>query len=423
MTTPQLSSLEQELHPPLSSHEAAVESDRCYFCYDAPCVTACPTGIDVPLFIRQIKTDNPGGAAKTIFNENILGGMCARVCPTETLCEQACVRNTQEDKPVRIGELQRYATDSLMDRGEQPFARAASTGKTVAVVGAGPAGLACAHRLSLHGHEVTVYEAKAKPGGLNEFGIAAYKTPENFAQREVNYILSLGGIRVEYDSALGGGIHLDDLTERHDAVFVGAGLGATNSLDIDGIDAPGVGDAVEFIAQLRQNPDAVKVGSHVVVIGGGMTAIDAAVQAKVLGATTVSLIYRRDQRDMNASEFEQQLAQTHNVQIITNLQPVKISPEARSVLRVEFEQRGTGVKHEFSCDQLLLAIGQKFHLNDALSALSLENGRIVVDAAGRTSHAQVWAGGDCASGGDDLTVSAVQAGKVAAESINQVLGA
>jgi len=171
MSTNRLESLDSELHPPLSPHEALVESDRCYFCFDAPCVTACPTGIDVPLFIRQIKADNPKGAATTIFNENILGGMCARVCPTETLCEQACVRNTQEDKPVRIGELQRFATDVMMATGTQPYARAASTGKSVAVVGAGPAGLACAHRLALYGHDVVIFEAAAKPGGLNEYGI------------------------------------------------------------------------------------------------------------------------------------------------------------------------------------------------------------------------------------------------------------
>jgi len=178
MTTTRLTALDQELHPALSPHEALVESDRCYFCYDAPCVTACPTGIDVPLFIRQIKAENPKGAATTIFNENILGGMCARVCPTETLCEQACVRNTQEDKPVRIGELQRFATDVLMDTGKQPYARAPNSGKTIGIVGAGPAGLACAHRLALYGHALTVYEALPKPGGLNEFGIAFYRSVE-----------------------------------------------------------------------------------------------------------------------------------------------------------------------------------------------------------------------------------------------------
>jgi len=293
----------------------------------------------------------------------------------------------------------------------------------VAVVGAGPAGLACAHRLSLNGHEVTVYEAKSKPGGLNEFGIAAYKTPNDFAQREVDYILSIGGINIQYDSALGAEVSLDKLTAVHDAVFIGAGLGTTNTLSIDGIDANGVVDAVDFIAQLRQNPTSVDVGSTVVVIGGGMTAIDAAVQSKVLGAKQVSVVYRRNQIDMNASEFEQQLAQTQNVQLRTNLQPVALQVEEGVVCGVEFEHSSSGEKHILPCDRVLLAIGQAFDLSDALSALTMENGRIAVDNVGRTSHSQVWAGGDCVAGGEDLTVSAVQAGKVAAESINQVLGA
>ncbi len=299
--------LQQDLRPPLSRHEAAVESDRCYFCYDAPCVTACPTGIDIPLFIRQISTDNPKGSARTIFNENILGGMCARVCPTETLCEQACVRNTAEDNPLRIGELQRYATDHLMATGRQPYARAASTGSKVAVVGAGPAGLACAHRLALSGHDVEIFDARAKSGGLNEYGIAAYKTVDDFAQREVSYILSIGGIRVRHDQTLGVDFTLDELKRDYDAVFLGMGLGAVNDLNIEGEELEGVDDAIAFIAELRQAEDlsALAVGTHTVVIGGGMTAIDAAVQSKMLGCDEVTLAYRRGVERMNASQFEQ----------------------------------------------------------------------------------------------------------------------
>jgi dihydropyrimidine dehydrogenase (NAD+) subunit PreT len=210
----------RDLHPPLDKHQAFVEADRCYFCYDAPCVTACPTGIDIPLFIREILTDNPKGAAETILSANILGGMCARVCPTETLCEQACVRELAEGQPVRIGELQRYATDVLMAEGKQPFARAPATGKRVAVIGGGPAGLSCAHRLAMHGHDVTIYEAREKIGGLNEYGIAAYKTPGDFAQSEVDFILSIGGIAVEAGKALGRDFTLADLRGKFDAVFV-----------------------------------------------------------------------------------------------------------------------------------------------------------------------------------------------------------
>ncbi|TJV63651.1 MAG: FAD-dependent oxidoreductase, partial [Mesorhizobium sp.] len=192
-----------DLHPPLDHHEALVESDRCYFCYDAPCMNACPTSIDIPLFIRQISTGNPIGSARTIFDQNILGGMCARVCPTETLCEEVCVREVAEGKPVQIGPLQRYATDVAMAENKQFYARAAPTGKTVAVVGAGPAGLAAAHRLARHGHDVTILEARPKAGGLNEYGIAAYKSIDNFAQAEVDYVISIGGIDIQNGKALG----------------------------------------------------------------------------------------------------------------------------------------------------------------------------------------------------------------------------
>ena len=220
----------QDLHPPLAEHEALVASDRCYFCHDAPCVTACPTDIDIPMFIRQIATGNTQGAAKTIFDQNILGGMCARVCPTETLCEQVCVRETAEGKPVLIGQLQRYATDAAMQAGAQFYTRAASSGKHIAVVGAGPAGLACAHRLAVHGHDVTIFEARPKSGGLNEYGIASYKTVDEFAQSEVDYVLSIGGIDVKHGQRLGENVQLADLAQQFDAVFLGIGLADVNDL-------------------------------------------------------------------------------------------------------------------------------------------------------------------------------------------------
>src|SRR5688572_14465842 len=301
-----------DLHPPFDHHEAIVEADRCYFCYDAPCLNACPTEIDIPLFIREIVTDNPLGAAETIFQQNILGGMCARVCPTEQLCEEACVREAAEGKPVKIGELQRYATDAAMREEAQFFERGAATGKRVAIVGAGPAGLACAHRLSMHGHEVTIFDQRPKAGGLNEYGIASYKTPGGFAQAEVDYVTAIGGITIETGKALGTDFTLKDLADRYDAVFLGMGLGGVNALRAEGEDAAGVDNAVDFIADLRQASDlsTLPVGRRVVVIGGGMTAIDAGVQAKLLGAEEVTIAYRRGKEQMSASEWEQDLAAT-----------------------------------------------------------------------------------------------------------------
>ena len=252
-----------DLHPPLSGHEALVAADRCYFCHDAPCVTACPTDIDIPLFIRQIATETPEAAARTIFTQNILGGMCARVCPTETLCEEACVREAAEGKPVEIGRLQRYATDTLMADDAHPFQRAADTGKHVAVVGAGPAGLACAHRLAMHGHRVTVYEARPKPGGLNEYGIAAYKTVEAFAAREVAWLLGIGGIEIAYGQTLGEGeLSLDSLRADHDAVFLSIGLGGVNALGLDREEMGNVIPATDFIADLRQAQDLSAMSSR-----------------------------------------------------------------------------------------------------------------------------------------------------------------
>lgn len=427
--------LEVDIHPPLNRHEARVEADRCYFCHDAPCVTACPTGIDIPLFIRQISTGNPSGAAKTIFDENIFGGMCARVCPTETLCEEACVRNLAEEKPVTIGLLQRYSTDHQMATGKQPYQRAPLSGKKVAVVGAGPAGIACAHRLAMHGHDVVVFEAQEKSGGLNEYGIAAYKTIDDFAQQELQYILSIGGIDVRHGQELGRDITLAKLKEDYAAVFVGAGLNAVNTLVLDGAatdTVQGVEDAVEFIARLRQsaNPADISVGRQVVVVGGGMTAIDAAVQSRMLGAEDVTVFYRRGQTQMNASAYEQQLAQTHGVLIKPWRQPVGIIQEAGRVTGVEFEitteasgtLEGTGERVTAPADQVLMAIGQQLDTETMSDAgLKLDRGRIEVDPHYRTSDPQVWAGGDCITDGTDLTVAAVQHGKLAAESIHATL--
>ncbi len=419
LTADQIATNFAELHPPLADHEAAVAADRCYFCYDAPCVTACPTAIDIPLFIRQISTGTPEAAGMTILQQNILGGMCARVCPTETLCEEACVRETAEGKPVIIGQLQRHATDRIMGRDGHPFTRAPATGKKVAVVGAGPAGLACAHRLAMQGHDVTIYEARAKGGGLNEYGIAAYKTPDEFAQAELHWLLGIGGITVQHGKGLGSGLSLKAIQTEFDAVFLGLGLGGVNALAVDGGDS--VGDAVGWIADMRQSRDktGVAVGRDVVVIGGGMTAIDAGVQAKLLGAENVTIAYRRGKEAMGASGFEQELATSKGVRIMHNTAPDRISEGAITLARTETRDgklATTGSHVELAADQIFSAIGQR--LNGAPDGLAIENGKIVVDANGRTSLAGVWAGGDCASGGDDLTVTAVAEGRDAAEDMH-----
>ncbi|MGA2041898.1 MAG: NAD(P)-dependent oxidoreductase [Roseiarcus sp.] len=425
-----------DLHPPLSRHEALVEADRCYFCYDAPCQQACPTSIDIPLFIREIASDNPLGAARTILEENIMGGMCARVCPTETLCQEACVRETAEGKPVRIGLLQRYATDAIMATGRNPFTRAAPTGKRVAVVGAGPAGLSCAHALAVAGHAVTVFEARDKPAGLNEYGIAAYKTPGGFAQKEVEFILSIGGIELKHGVALGRDVDLASLRRDYDAVFLGLGLAAVNKLGLTGEAAlANVVDAVDYIARLRQAEQlaALPVGRRVVVIGGGMTAVDVAVQSKLLGAELVTIVYRRGQEHMKASGYEQDLAQTRGVLIRTWARPVALEGHGEEVSGVVFERTreengrlvGAGESFRIEADMVFSAIGQLLTPASFGGEAALEgrDGRILVDAERRTSEPGIWAGGDCVYGGQDLTVGAVEDGKQAARSIDAALRA
>lgn len=432
LSTNEYASNFSDLHPRLDRHEALVAADRCYFCYDAPCMTACPTAIDIPMFIRQISTGNPLGSAQTIFAQNILGGMCARVCPTETLCEEACVRNTAEDRPVEIGRLQRYATDIAMEAGRQFFERKAPSGKKIAVVGAGPAGLAAAHRLAVNGHDVTILEAREKSGGLNEYGIATYKAVDDFAQREVDYVTAIGGITIEHGKALGRDYSLSDLSADYDAVFLGMGLSGVNGLGIEGEDLSGVEDAVDFIATLRQAEDkaTIPVGRRAVVLGGGMTAIDAAIQAKLLGAEEVTICYRRGKQNMNASEYEQDLAASKGVIIRHWLAPKSIIGKDGKVAGIEVEYTAmtdgklttTGETGIIAADQIFKAIGQSFSAT-GLGALQFDKGKIVVDAQGRTSIENVWAGGDCIGTGEDLTVSAVAQGRDAAESINRMLAA
>ncbi len=423
-----------DAHPPLTAAQALIEAERCYYCHDAPCITACPTGIDIPAFIARIAQGNSRGAAHAILEANPLGGMCARVCPTEVLCEQACVRHTNEDKPVEIGLLQRAATDAYFAAPGAPlFTRAAATGKRIAVVGAGPAGLACAHGLARRGHAVVLFDSRDKLGGLNEFGIAAYKTAGGFAQQEVAWLLSIGGIEVRTGCTLGAEISLTTLRADFDAVFIGVGLAGVNALGIEEPASDAARAAVDFIADLRQAAElsALPVGRHVVVIGGGMTAVDAAVQSRLLGAETATIVYRRGPASMSASEHEQQWAQTNGVAIRHWAAPQAVLVDDGAVSGMRFVgtalQDGklveTGEQFTLEADMVLRAIGQTYVDAPLGGALKLKSGRIETDADRRTSLAGVWAGGDCCFGGRDLTVEAVEHGKRAAISIDAALAA
>jgi len=410
--------------PRLTRTQALVEAERCLYCFDAPCIQACPTGIDVPSFIRRISDDNLRGAARAILEANPLGGTCARACPTEELCEQACVRMTQQGKPVEIGRLQRYALDAAMERPITAlFARAPSSGRRIAVVGAGPAGLACAFELARRGHEVVVHDARPRGGGLNEYGLATYKMAGDFAQRELAWLMQIGGIRLELGWRLAGARQLSELRREFDAIFVAVGLERVNPLAVDGEQLDGVRDAVDFIAELRTaaDPARVAIGRRVVVIGGGMTAIDAAVQSRLLGAEDVRIVYRRGAAQMSASVVEQQRALACGVTIHHELRPVEVVGRGGHVVAVRFAARN-GAEVTFEADMVLKAIGQRL---DAAAwselGLALDGGRIAADADGLTAVPGLWVGGDCRAGGRDLTVQAVEDGKRAARSIHATL--
>ncbi len=419
-----------DAYPGYSNYEAKVEADRCYFCYDAPCISACPTEINIPLFIRQISTNMEDEAAKTIFDQNILGGMCARVCPTETLCEEACVRETAEAKPVKIGRLQRFATDSIMAKEIHPFERKERTGKKIAVIGSGPAGLACSHRLALHGHDVDIMESNEKAGGLNEYGIATYKTVNDFAAKEIDWLFKIGGIKLNIGKKLGVDFSINELLDSYSAVFLGCGLQDTNKISLDTVIPNVMADAVRFIADLRQVEDvsALPIGRNIIVLGGGMTAIDAAVQSRLLGAEKVTMVYRRGLTEMGASSKEQNNATSKGVKIITNAIPVDLmSKDGVCELILAYSQTNpkdgsiNKLDQTFSieADQIFCAIGQK--LSNVTGSFRSHLGKIAVDEKGRTSIERVWAGGDCVDRGEDLTVSAVAHGRDAAEDIHKTI--
>lgn len=425
-----------ELEPCYTPDEAIAEASRCLFCFDAPCTRACPTHIDVPRFIRQVLHKNPVGAAETILAANIFGGSCARACPTEVLCEGACVDNTLLKSPVRIGRLQRFACDAAAEKGTAFFESGPDSGKKVAIIGAGPAGLTCAHELRKRGHAVTVFEAREMPGGINTYGIAYYKYDTKFALSEVDRVMRIGGIDLRLSSPVDGGRISKMLTE-YDAVFLGVGLGKTASLGIPGEDQPGVWEALDFIFQTHTKPlEDCACGRRVVVIGGGNTAVDVATAAVRLGAEHVTIAYRRGEAEMPAFAYEHELSKADGVHWEFFAAPVRVLASNGRASGVEFARtqltgRGRAARVEIvpnenftlEADMVVKALGQAplIDLLKAIPNLKLNGGRVVIDPqTGATSVAKLFAGGDCISKGAEV-VDAVQQGKIAAAGIHAML--
>lgn len=422
-----------DIHPPFETADAAlVEANRCLFCYDAPCTKSCPTGIDVPKFIRQIATENIKGSAHTIFTSNIMGAGCSKVCPVEKLCEGSCVFNLMEEEPIPIAKLQRYSTEKAMEKNWQLFRRNEPTGKKVAIVGAGPAGLSCAHMLSRAGVDVTIYEKEAKGGGLMTYGIAAYKVTPQFCEEEVNYILGIGGIEIRYNQELGKDISLAQLKKEYDAVYLGMGVGIARKLDIPGEKLEGVVDAIQFIYDIRSNGfSSVPVGDKVAVIGMGMTAIDAATQAKRLGAKEVTLVYRRTEAEKPCTDVELDIAKLDGCEIIWLAAPVKVKGSNGKVKQLvcskmklgEPDASGrrspvdTGETFTMEVDMVIKAAGQvPYEKLVKKYKLDNKNGKLVLKDKATTNIKGVFAGGDAVNGGKEV-VDAVQAGKDGAAAI------
>jgi dihydropyrimidine dehydrogenase (NAD+) subunit PreT len=456
LTTKQYEQNFSDIHLPFETTDAAlVEANRCLFCYDAPCTKSCPTSIDVPKFIKQITTDNIKGSAHTIFSSNIMGAGCSKVCPVEKLCEGACVFNLMHEEPIPIAKLQRYSTEIAMQKNWQLFQRKPSAGKKVAIVGAGPAGLSCAHSLSREGIDVTIFEKESKGGGLMTYGIAAYKVTPQFCEEEVNYITAIGGIEIKYNQELGKDISLEELQKNYDAVYIGIGVGLARQLEIPGEDLEGVEDAIKFIYDIRDKGySKVAVGDKVAVIGMGMTSIDAATQAKRLGAKQVTMLYRRTENEKPCTQVELDIAKLDGCEIIWLAAPKEVIGEnARpgdprqndsfglavgrgkvkallcSIMELgEPDSSGrrspvdTGKTFMLEVDMVIKAAGQMpFESLIKNYSIDHKSGKIIIKQNGETNIPGVFAGGDAVNGGKEV-VDAVQAGKDGATGILEFLG-
>ena len=429
--------------PLMSDTEAYYESSRCLYCYDAPCINACPTGIDIPLFIRQINGDNKEGAAKTIYESNWFGHACGNVCPTEELCEGACVYNHQDVKPIEIGRLQAHATEKVIRAKKKLFITGKATGKKVAVIGAGPAGVSCACELRMLGHAVDIFEAKAKPSGLCVYGVAPYKLTNEEAVDEMTYLQEQFGFNVHYNKPVTGRADFDRLEKDHDAVFIGIGLGGTSSLGVPGEDKKGVMGALEFVEELRNKHHATTVGNKVIVLGGGNTAMDAASESCRMGAESVIIAYRRGPEEMGAYSFEFDLAKKSGAKALFNVVPVEVIGETpdngSAVSGVKFIRTRSaygkmenipGSEFVEPCDMVLLGTGQgkQVELLEQIAGLALDKkgrildnrGRIVVNENYQTNNPKYFAAGDAVNGGVEVVNAAAEA-KKAAQGINAYL--
>jgi len=429
-----------DINPPMTRAEAIAEANRCLYCYDAPCMHACPTHIDVPSFIKKIASDNLTGSARVIFDANPIGATCARVCPVEVLCEGACVEKTLMNKPIEIGRLQRYATDHVFASGKQLFTKGEPNGRSVGIIGSGPAGLSCATYLARLGYEVTVYDRRALPGGLDTYGMAEYKMSQAVSLAEVAQAEQLG-VKFRVNTTITSAVYLaennseltesagasggtyemfSDLLARHDAVFVGAGLGKTRQLEIGGEGLRGVYDALRFIEFVKSRQwSAVPVGRTVAVIGAGNTAIDAVTQAKRVGAENVILIYRRTEADAPAYDYELELAKKDGIQFLWKTEPLRVMSNGNGTV-AGLVCKGPDGEFELTCDVVIKAIGQnkmRSFFTDVCEVETDELGRVVVNDLMQTSNPKVFAGGDCVNGGGEA-VEAAQMGKLAAQGIH-----
>jgi len=429
-----------DITPPMTPRQAAVEASRCLYCFDAPCTIACPTRIDVPGFIKRIMTGNVRGAARVILEANILGESCGRVCPTEVLCEGACVMHEKGERPIEIGRLQRYAVDHVLDRNIRLFQAGVPNGRRVACVGSGPASLACAAQLARCGYRIAVFDRGELPGGLSTYGIAAYKTRASDALREVEMVKSLG-VEFQQGSEIGKDITFEQLEKDFDAIFIGLGLGETWAMDIPGEDLKGVCGAIEFIQRTKKMPFAqVAIGRRVACIGAGNTAIDVVTAARRLGAETVYLIYRRSEREMSAFHYEYELAKKDGVNFLWQTQPLRVLGDGGAVTGLEClrtqlgapDARGRrvpevlpGSNFTLAVDMMIRAVGQKpvTEVLRTVSGIELrQNGTIIVNAQHQTGNPKYFAGGDCVNGGREV-VDAVAEGMAAAKGIDAWLGA